>query len=311
MVTSKRHLTKFYLILTFGFLFFISLGFVLIHICLDNSIEKNGAGSILLLLAILVFIFPFYILRIYIKNAPRIMLNKHTISFGKEQYNLDDIKKIELIGKVPFRLIIDHYMEGVMIVFKNKEVKYIYDDMYANTWQIKSFLERTVLKKEQDVIVKQEKLNISAIDYQSAIEFKGNQFLSYRGAILWLPIFFITFHMLFQDKAPPNGGLFFLFGAGIFWFLIYSWGMHYFGLTNDFLIVKNHNLLWRNHVYRLSDIKQVTFESFGEMPNSLRVTKNNYESTLYQAGTLNDKTWLELKKRLQKHKIKVINNCIY
>ena len=71
-------------------------------------------------------------------------------------------------------------MEGVMIVFKNKEVKYIYDDMYANTWQIKSFLERTVLKKEQDVIVKQEKLNISAIDYQSAIEFKGNQFLSYR-----------------------------------------------------------------------------------------------------------------------------------
>jgi hypothetical protein len=86
--------------------------------------------------------------------------------------------------------------------------------------------------------------------------------------------------------------------------------MHYFGIDKEFLIIRNHNLIWINKVYRIHDIKEVVFETQGKMPNCLRVITKRFKSKLYPAGTLRKENWLELKDALEKQGVKVRNECI-
>lgn len=111
-------------------------------------------------------------------------------------------------------------------------------------------------------------------------------------------------------KRPPVGLLIFFGAFGTFWFVLQSWLMHYFGLTKDFLIVRNHNFIWKAKIYRLSDIKEIVFETQGKQPNCMRIITNNYKNKLYPAGTLRDKTWLNLKDKLEANGVTVRNECI-
>lgn len=97
---------------------------------------------------------------------------------------------------------------------------------------------------------------------------------------------------------------------GTFWFLFNSWLMHFFCITNDYFIVKNHNLVWRTKIYRLKDIKEIVYETQSKQPNSLRIITKDFRNKVYPAGTLRDKTWLEMKSRLQMKGVKVRNECI-
>jgi hypothetical protein len=87
--------------------------------------------------------------------------------------------------------------------------------------------------------------------------------------------------------------------------------MHYFSLDKEFLIIKNHNLIWKQDIYKISNIKEVTFETQGKMPNCLRVIENNFKEKLYPAGTLTDGKWIEFKLKLEKNGVKVRNECVY
>jgi hypothetical protein len=86
--------------------------------------------------------------------------------------------------------------------------------------------------------------------------------------------------------------------------------MFYFKCSENYFVVKNHNLLWKNKIYRLSDINEIVFETQGKQPNCLRIITRDFKSELYPAGTLRDKTWLELKDKLEQHHVQVRNECI-
>jgi hypothetical protein len=86
--------------------------------------------------------------------------------------------------------------------------------------------------------------------------------------------------------------------------------MNYFKVSQTFLVIKNHNLLWCTKAFRLSDIEEIVFETQGKMPNCLRVITKDFRNKLYLAGTLTDKTWLQLKDKLEGYNIKVRNECI-
>ena len=86
--------------------------------------------------------------------------------------------------------------------------------------------------------------------------------------------------------------------------------MHYFGLTKDYLVVRNHNFIWKVKIFRLTDIKEVVFETQGKQPNCMRIITKDFRNKLYPAGTLRDKTWLEMKRQLESKGINVRNECI-
>ena len=87
--------------------------------------------------------------------------------------------------------------------------------------------------------------------------------------------------------------------------------MNYFLISNDYLIVKNHNHIWKEKIYHLSNIKEVVFESNGQQPNCMRIITKDFKNKLYPAGTLRGKTWLKMKKKLELKGVIVRNECIY
>lgn len=86
--------------------------------------------------------------------------------------------------------------------------------------------------------------------------------------------------------------------------------MNYFGISEHYFVVKNHNFIWKEKIYRLNNISEVVFETQGKMPNCLRIITKDFKYKLYPASTLCNETWLELKSALEKEGIKVRNECI-
>jgi hypothetical protein len=76
------------------------------------------------------------------------------------------------------------------------------------------------------------------------------------------------------------------------------------------MVVRNHNFFWKKDVYRLTDIREVVFETRTKMPICLRVITNGYRDKLYAADTLYRKTWLVLKAELESKNIQVRNECL-
>ncbi|MFT2010205.1 hypothetical protein ACMA1I_16135 [Pontibacter sp. 13R65] len=313
-IVAKRHPLKFYLTVGFAFLFFCGMGTLMAFLFLaelshgdmkpkEYLIPAFSAGSY--------FVAVYTVIK-YFKNAPIIRLGNGRIAFGdSESYQLSEVVKVRLTGKKPFSYLISFPMEGAMLQFRNGSTKYFYDDMYANTWQLKSFLEQVVVHKKGYAEVVGGKVTSDDLRYKITEEFKGNQFTSLRGISLWGLIGFFLYLMAVKMKLPPIGGLLFFGAFGIFWFFLNSWLMHYFEVAEDYFVVRNHNLLWRQHIYRLSNMREVVFETQGKMPNCLRVITKDYRNNMYPAGTLRDSTWLELKERLEKEGVVVRNECIY
>lgn len=83
--------------------------------------------------------------------------------------------------------------------------------------------------------------------------------------------------------------------------------MNYFGLSDDYLIVRNHNYIWKRHRYKLSEVREIVFETYPRATYCLRIISKNFQAKLYQAGTLHDKRWLELMRKLEEKGITVRN----
>ena len=313
IVETRRHPFKFYVTIVFGFLFLFALGSIMISIGLDNEANNQSKnkhiimpifGSIICLLAV-------WMVYSYWKNSPKITIDRNYLIIGTETFRLNSIKDVMLTGKMPFRFIINFPMEGTAILFNNGRKKIFFDDMYSNSYEVKSFLEQVIINKQEFKTSTIKKVNKNKLQFENTELFKGNQFTSLRGISLWGLIGFFTVLAIGKETSMKLGGLIFFSLLGVFWFVLHSWLMHYFELTRKFLIVRNHIFIWKMKIYDLSDIKEIVFETQGNQPNCMRIITNDFKNKLYPAGTLRDKTWLEMKKKLELKGIQVRNECIY
>jgi len=311
-ITSKRHPVKFYTVLIFAFLFITALGTLFLFVSIDLLQKENPEieNYFLPIYSFIFYFLAFSMVYAFWKNSPTISIDKHTITIGNERFYLKEIKKIILTGKMPFRLIIRFPMEGTALIFSDGTEKFLFDDLFSNSWEIKSFLEQTVIKKTEYISSQIEKVDTDSIRFERFETFKGNQLTSLRGILLWGLIGFFAFLMISKMQSPPIGFVIFFAVFGTFWFLFNSWLMHFFCMNNDYFVVKNHNFVWLTKIYRIKDIKEIVFETQSKQPNSLRIITKDYRNKLYPAGTLRVKTWIELKCRLEMKGVKVRNECI-
>ncbi|KMQ68663.1 hypothetical protein [Chryseobacterium koreense] len=311
-MTTKRHPFKFYGSVAFGTLFLCGLGTLLLFASVDILQKENPATKeyFMPVFSLALYLLAFSLLYAYWKNSPKIILDKQTIKIGDDSFNLKDVKDITLTGKMPFKFIISFPMEGTAILFNDGTEKILFDDMYSNSSEIKLFLERVVIKKQDFNHDSIKEISKDAIGFENEETFKGNQFTSLRGISLWGLIGFLTFLLISKSPSPPLGLLIFFGAFGTFWFVLHSWLMHYFGLTKDYLIVRNHNFFWKVKIYRLADIREVVYETQRKQPNCMRIITNDFRSKFYPAGTLRDKTWLDLKDKLEAKGVTVRNECI-
>jgi hypothetical protein len=294
---------------------------VLLNVCIGsiffgtyfNLLANKGFEIENLLLPIfgigLYFMAFYFVVKIF-QLSPKITLNKEKITFGKsESYLLNDIKRIVLTGKKPSHFIGISSMEGAMLQFKDRKKKYIYDCMYANTWQIKALLEAVVVKKIPFNEADFQKIGAEDVQFQVTEEFKGNPYLSLPGISLWAFFGFIIY-LLLLDSNPATAFFIFIGIFGSLWFFGNSWCMFFFCISQDFLTVRNHCLFWIKHYYKLENIRELVIDQQGDTYVFLRVITTDFRNRAYLAGTLKDATWLALIDNLEKKGIKVRNECI-
>ncbi|MFC7445309.1 hypothetical protein [Mesoflavibacter profundi] len=313
LIETRRHPLKFYATLAFGFLFLFALGSFMIFIGIEkeSNVQSESKKYIMAIFGVLVCLLAFWMVYSYWKNSPKITVDKYNLKIGNETFRLNSIKDVILTGKMPFRFIINFPMEGTAILFNDGRDIILFDDMYSNSYEVKSFLEQVIINKQEFKINTSKKINSNEPRFENSEIFKGNQFTSLRGISLWGLIGFFTILFLVKETNLKLGAIIFFSVFGTFWVVLHSWFMHYFELTKKFLIVRNHIFVWKMKIYDISDIKEIVFETQGKQPNCMRVITNDFKNKLYPAGTLKDKTWLEMKKKLESKGIQVRNECIY
>lgn len=311
-IISKKHNLKFYLSLVISCLLLLSLATLFLREFLFHS-DNNylyPRHYFILGVSVLMYLFVAYTVYAYFRNAPRIKVNSKSITFSAEEFLWTDIAHIELLGKSNFPFLGKFYMEAATFSFKSGANKVLFDDMYSNTWEIKSFIKMAVIDKQDflENISEETENNLSNDEYCDT--FKGYQLTSLRGLILWGLLGSFLAMILLSKRQVNIDMVFFILGISFLVFIIFSYQMHYFLVSNQYLIVRNHNLFWIKRDFKLSDIREVVFETQGKNAISLRVITKNFKTNLYPAGTLKITTWRALKNKLESIEINVRNECI-
>lgn len=315
-VTTKRSIRSFFFMLYISLSLFGYSAIIFEHYIQElNSGHHIGInGYIGLFLGCVFFSVAVYAVYFYVKNSPTITIDKHTIRFGlKEVYNVADINNIMLTGKKPSKYRSGNLTKGAIIEFSNGKTKKIIGPMYSNSWQIKLFMEQVIINKKECLEVNSTPIDSAELRYAQVEYYKGIQLLTFRGLLLWAPIGCGFAHQLFSNHASvlltTNMILVYIVIAG--WIAFNSWFMNYFGVSRDYFVVKNHVFIWKKKLYRIDNIKEVIYNNFHyKLPNCLTIITKDYRSNFFQACTLSDKTWLELKKALEERGITVRNECI-
>jgi hypothetical protein len=310
IIQTKRHIIKFYATVVFGFSALLVSGLFLISCGLDDKVTKISK-PVMILFGGLVSIAGFSMVYTYFKNSPKVTIDENIIKIAKESFDLNGIKKVSLSGKIPFRFIINFPMEATKIEFSNGITKVLFDDMYSNSYEVKSFLEQVIVKKQEFKITPLIKVNVAELRLEDSEVFKGNQFTSFRGLSLWGLLVTFSFLIISEESSINALALLFFTVFAVVWFLIHVRFMHYFELTECFLVIRNHIVEQRKTVYHLSNVKEIVFETQGRQPNCMRIITTDFRSALYPAATLKDSNWLKMKKQLELKGVSVRNECIY
>ena len=309
-ITLRRHPLKFYFLVFFLALFCCALGALILFVGLRSAERRESGAFTMSAFSLFFIVLGIFSLYKYYRNAPIAKADQYQITFNDtEAYTWENLEKVTLIGKQPFKYLFSYQMEGMMLLFKNGKAKYLFDDFYTNLGEMKAFIQQVVIEKSNSFEYTPEAAKKNEQIPETFAAYKGNQFTSLRGIMLWsLYVIFIIMIVLrpgYLDHINvPKFVIFFsLFCLG--WFYFHSLLMNYFLLSEHYLAVKNHNLSWRKRLYLLDDIKEVTVETQGKMPNSLRVITKDFRSTVFPAGTLNDRNWRALKEKLESKGITV------
>lgn len=186
VIKSKRHPLKFYTVLIFVFLFLGALGSLFLFASIDLLQKDNPETKnyFLPIFSLAFYFLAFSMVYAYWKNSPKISIDNQTITIGKDRYYLKDIKKVRLTGKMPFRLIIRFPMEGTALIFNDGTEKYFFDDLFLNSWEIKSFLEQTVIKKTEFIPNNIDKVDSDAIRFEQFETFKRQTNYKLKGNLI-------------------------------------------------------------------------------------------------------------------------------
>lgn len=309
ILESKLHPIKFYLQLVILSLFILSVSTALMLEVFDVvKISDKEIHNYFKVMAVIFFVLMWIgLLRLYIKWAIKLKIFDDHLLYNNNRIEFSDICNIELIGKVNMNFFLTFPMNGVCIQLKDCQTLVLFDSFYSNIIEIKQCLEQKILLKKNFEPYRLREIRSAEVKIAETVKYKGIQFLTWRGIALWFMVFLFS-SLLFVDveDAPSWIILFFIFIA-LYIFSILSFFMNYFLISKDFLVIKNHNFLWKKKIIAFEDIKEVFIEEDRRWPITLVVFKKDYRKFEFPASTLRKKQWFGLWRALARNGVKVKN----
>ncbi len=299
-IISKRHFYKFYLALILVNAFFL----ILISVSHEYFKHNNKSFAI----AFLIFTAIAISINVgFIKNAPSITINKKGITFKNQFYSWYDLSSVKLTGKGG---MIFTSGECATLTFNNSVEIQIIDDFYSNISEMKCFIQQIVIEKKNKIEFTKQDIIASDIDKNILVSYKGNPLFSFLGIYLWVLILLLFFILIYTIKHLNINGFVVSIILILLLFYIFYRLMHYFEVSTYIFCVRKHYFYWKKDYYNISDIRDIVIERQGKFSNRLRLITKDFETKLYPAVGLSDKTWLKMKKDLESKNITVRNENI-
>ena len=307
-IRSKRN-QKHLIATLLGSIFIFAMGsallFAFFNIYSNDEIENKT--YFMIVFSIISFFVAIDLLYTYFKNSKVILIDREKILITNKYLFWRDIQDISLGGKKGFGFF-NYQIEAAKLKFNNGDEYYIFENIYSNGAEIKSFIKNVVIEKN-DIITTLKTVSEKELVKEKFQKYAGSPFFSFRGIMLWGLIVFILF-LTFSNGNKNLEKMLFLFPICLFWFFLNAYSMDYFEVSKNFLKIKNHFFFWKNDIYRLDEIEELVFETQPKQANMLRVISTDFKTKLYRAGTLKDSVWLEFKDDIEKKNVIVRNESI-
>ncbi len=304
-IKSRRSIA-FYATLVFAIIFYlVFLGPVLMAIAFD----EETANYILIAASLLIFYLGFYTIYAYYRMAPKVIADNRGIAFNNRSYVWTDVESATFSGKMPFRYITLHSFEGMKLAFKGGATEYLHNTMYSNMAEIKRFVDSNVNAAAATLSPNAHQryenyLPEPDIATEHPVKYKGNQLKTMQGIFIWLIIIGSIFFIALINDATVTA---LLFMFNILFFIILSIPLNYFCISEHYLIVRNHNLIWKRKTFLLANVSKILFDAEGRAENTLTIYNKDFSVNAFQAATLSNERWLALKRHLETAGVAVVD----
>lgn len=323
-LTSKRSIVQTGLILLLAVGLFGTFGVLSIFTVLDDLEAGKPLTKTMFIVPIIFLPFAVYSIYYLLARFPQMTIDKSGITlstiFKTQSYQWSEIDDIELTGKQFHKFfLIAMPIEATTFKFKDNSTLFFWADYYRNISDLRVILDRAekLLKDKSkslsslDFAISRQTYSVSEVDFSSGDEYNGNHLLTFNGLFFYGFLIFIGYMVLQKPMVflTNYGALLSISFATLVLCGTLSYQMHYFILTDKFLIVKNSIWFWRKDIYSLDNIREVVFETPHRLSTSIRVITKDFKTKLYPAGSLKDKTWQLIREKLKSSQIKVRNEA--
>ena len=299
------------------------IGFV-IRIIIDPNLFSDEQKSPLLLIGFIALLLGVAYTGYSILKVPKIIIDQNFITF-KSPFKTDSvswyqIKSVSLTGKRDRGFMLDSAEVSTLHLKNGKEI-IIWASFYKNIAEIRTLLEKadTLLKENKPIAgninltFSNHYLNPSLSSHTSSspfIKYAGNPHTSFNGMLFYFFAAFII-SIPFTSAKPFSPIVLVLLTPILMMYLGLGHQLHYFLISEDALVVKNHFWFWKKHIYNLQEIREVVFEKPGRWSKSVRIITNDFREKLYPAGSLRCKYWEELNLRFDELNTSVRNEVAF
>ncbi len=324
-LTSKRNILMMSVIIILAVGIFGVIGTLSIFKVVEDV--KKGIPFTKTMIIVPLIFYPFLLYSCYymLTYFPTFTIDKKGIKvstiFKTRHIRWTEVKEIQLSGKQPCRfLFVTQPIEATTILLNDNKKVYLWNGYYRNHAALRVILDRANRIIEEgrqfaglSLNIERTKLYNKNISTSGGYEFNGNHLLTFNGLFFYGWTGFIIYMVSLKPEvflvnwgAMISISLVTLMMAGLF-----SFQMHYFVITADYLIVKNTIWFWVKDVYPLVDIREAIIETPHKRSTSLRIITYDFREKLYSAGSLRNKTWHELIDTLAKNRIHVRNESVF
>lgn len=323
-LTSKRNIIQTGLILVFAVGLFGSFGVLSIFKVVDDLDAGKPFTKTMFIVPIIFLPFAVYSIYYLLSRFPQLTIDKTGITFSTifkiKNYQWNEVEDIELTGKQFHKFLFASMpIEATTFKFKDNSTLIFWADYYRNISDLRVVLERAdnLLRNKSkplsslDFGISRQTYSDTEVGFSTEDEYNGNHFLTFNGLLFYGFLIFIGYMILQKPMVflTNYGALLSISFATLVLCGTLSYQLHYFILTDKFLIVKNSIWFWRKDIYSLDNIREVVFETPHRLSTSMRVITKDFKTKLYPAGSLKDKTWKLLREKLKSREIKVRNEA--
>jgi hypothetical protein len=257
-----------------------------------------GGGTLSVIAALLLLLFVFLKMRNYYRKVPIIRIDKEKILFGSQCFYWHDVSQINLIHDSSGDQTDWLECEGVRFIFKNGEVKYMYDAYYTDSEKAKLFLEQVVYN-QQDYFEIPAIVEATLSRGETFTTYKSNTTSSLTTVMLALGMIYLIVDLGSINSENILGYLF-----RFSFILSVALSMNYFLISDKSIVVRKNYFPWMKRIYSISDIKEVVIVKRYRIECLRIITRDFVNETFFVLG-LPKEQWHAMQQQLKARGVQV------